>query len=249
MKRFIISTSAAVLFLSLAVSCKKDYLDKAPDDDLTLDKVFANRDYAQSFLSNIYASEPVERRMVDNDPNGNPFVGASDEMEQMYAPSFSNSINSGSWGPTTYTIDPWTANYVGIRKANLFIENIDKVPLDDVFTADARTRLKGEALFLRASCWREFQAKSLRAEDESLLERRLADCWDAVRASLSEAMVSADRLGTVLRRAGCPTTPEEIGLTPGFYASAVRNARFLRDRYTFLDLAAASGHPDVAAVT
>jgi len=100
-----------------------------------------------------------------------------------------------------------------------------------------------------ASCWREFQAKNLRAEDESLLERRLADRWDAVRASLSQAMVSADRLGAVLRRAGCPTTPDEIGLTPGFYASAVRNARFLRDRYTFLDLAAASGHPDVAAVT
>lgn len=146
----IVKTFAGVLLLSLGTACKKDYLDKAPDDDLTLAKVFANRDYAQSFLSNVYASEPVERRMVDNDPNGNPFVGASDEMEEMYAGSFSNSLNSGSWGPTTYTIDPWTANYVGIRKANLFIENIDKVPLDDVFTADARTRLKGEALFLRA---------------------------------------------------------------------------------------------------
>ena len=61
-------------------------------------------------------------------------------------------------------------------------------------------------------------------------------------------MVSADRIGTILRRAGCPTTPEEIGLTPAFYASAVRNARFLRDRYTFLDLAAASGHRDVTAL-
>jgi glycerol-1-phosphate dehydrogenase [NAD(P)+] len=98
------------------------------------------------------------------------------------------------------------------------------------------------------SCWREFQAKRMAAEDESRLECRLADRWDAVRGSVSDAMVSADRIGTILRRAGCPTAPEEIGLTPAFYASAVRNARFLRDRYTFLDLAAASGHPDVTAL-
>ena len=99
-----------------------------------------------------------------------------------------------------------------------------------------------------ASCWREFQAKRMAPEDESRLERRLADRWDAVRGSVGAAMVSADRIGATLRRAGCPTTPEEIGLAPAFYASAVRNARFLRDRYTFLDLAAASGHRDVTAV-
>jgi glycerol-1-phosphate dehydrogenase [NAD(P)+] len=60
-------------------------------------------------------------------------------------------------------------------------------------------------------------------------------------------MVPADRIRAVLRRADCPSTPEEIGLTPAFYASAVRNARFLRDRYTFLDLAADSGHRELAA--
>jgi glycerol-1-phosphate dehydrogenase [NAD(P)+] len=99
-----------------------------------------------------------------------------------------------------------------------------------------------------ASCWREFQAKPMAPEDESRFERRLADRWDAVRGSVVEAMVPAERIRAVLRRAGCPTTPEEIGLTPAFYASAVRNARFLRDRYTFLDLAATSGHRDLAAI-
>ena len=45
-----------------------------------------------------------------------------------------------------------------------------------------------------------------------------------------------------MKRAGGPTAPAEIGLAPDFYAAAVRNARFLRDRYTFLDLADDSGH-------
>jgi len=132
------------------VSCKKDFLNKAPDNDLSIAQVFQNKDYAQSFLSDIYASLPIEHRWVDNDPNGNPFVGASDELEQGYAPSFSNSMNTGAWNQNTYIVDPWTSNYTGIRKACIFIENIDQVPLDNQFTSDMRTRLKGEALFLRA---------------------------------------------------------------------------------------------------
>jgi glycerol-1-phosphate dehydrogenase [NAD(P)+] len=116
---------------------------------------------------------------------------------------------------------------------------------EPVTEGDLQRRFGAE---IGASCWREFQAKRMAPEDESRLERRLADRWDAVRRSVGAAMVSADRIGATLRRAGCPTTPEEIGLAPAFYASAVRNARFLRDRYTFLDLAAASGHRDVTAV-
>ena len=52
----------------------------------------------------------------------------------------------------------------------------------------------------------------------------------------------ASRLAAVLARVGGPATPAEIGLSAGFYAAAVRNARYLRNRYTFLDLAADSGH-------
>lgn len=88
--------------------------------------------------------------MVDPAENSNPFVGASDDMEEMYPNAFSNILNAGSLNTVSYTMNYWTDLYIGIRKANIFLENIDKVPTDDVFTADNRTRLKGEALFLRA---------------------------------------------------------------------------------------------------
>ena len=140
-----------LLFMCCAASCKKDFLNKAPDDDLTIDQVFANHDYAKNFLSNIYTAVPQEYRMVDPAENTNPFVGASDDMDQMYTRAFSNSMNDGTWNQTTtYTMNFWTDLYIGIRKANLFIENIDKVPVDDVFTASDRTKAKGEAIFLRA---------------------------------------------------------------------------------------------------
>lgn len=151
--KLLVKSMMVTLLLFVTASCKKDFLNKAPDDDLTIDKVFGNRDYAQNFLSNIYASLPKEQRQVDNDTKGNPYIGASDEMDQFYAPSFSNSMNAGSWNPTSYgnnLPDPWTENYNAIRKTNIFIENIDKVPLDDFFTEALRSRFKGEAIFLRA---------------------------------------------------------------------------------------------------
>jgi len=53
--------------------------------------------------------------------------------------------------------------------------------------------------------------------------------------------VAADRLGDIMRRIGGPRGASDIGLEPPFYAEAVRHARFLRNRYTFLDLAADAG--------
>ncbi|MBK7472598.1 MAG: hypothetical protein IPI73_20245 [Betaproteobacteria bacterium] len=44
-----------------------------------------------------------------------------------------------------------------------------------------------------------------------------------------------------MRRAGGPTRAADIGLDAAFYAGAVRHARFLRDRFTFLDLADDAG--------
>jgi len=95
---------------------------------------------------------------------------------------------------------------------------------------------------LGESCWREFAAKQRTAKADAKLERTLADRWDDIRASVGRAMIPTERIDAILRRAGCPTRSTQIGLFEAFYATAVRNARFLRDRYTFLDLAADSQH-------
>jgi glycerol-1-phosphate dehydrogenase [NAD(P)+] len=92
------------------------------------------------------------------------------------------------------------------------------------------------------SCWHEFAAKQMTPDGKARLERHLAGHWDEIRGSVGRAMIPAQRIRAVLQRAGCPTDPAQIGLSPAFYAEAVRNARFLRDRYTFLDLADDSGH-------
>jgi len=96
-----------------------------------------------------------------------------------------------------------------------------------------------------ASCWHEFDRKRLTADRLASLQRHLDTRWDEIRSSVRRAMIPAARIHEVLRRAGCALTPADIGVDDAFYAEAVRDARFLRDRYTFLDLAADSQHRDL----
>src|SRR5690606_7015786 len=106
--RLIITLGLSVLLFTVP-SCKKDFLDKTPDEDLTVEQVFSNSTFTQQFLANIYWHLPQELRMVDNpgadDPPANSFTGASDDMEMSYEGNFSNNMNAGTWNETTYTQD------------------------------------------------------------------------------------------------------------------------------------------------
>lgn len=54
MKRInIVCITLLMILLGVNTSCA-DYLDKAPDEDLTLDDVFTRENYAEQFLSSIY---------------------------------------------------------------------------------------------------------------------------------------------------------------------------------------------------
>ena len=91
------------------------------------------------------------------------------------------------------------------------------------------------------SCWREFEAKRLTVDTATDQSQRVADRWDNLLGDLRATMLPASTVAGVLGRVGGPATPADIGLSSDFYATAVRNARFLRNRYTFLDLADDSG--------
>jgi glycerol-1-phosphate dehydrogenase [NAD(P)+] len=111
--------------------------------------------------------------------------------------------------------------------------------------ASSTTRADLEDRFGREigeSCWREFEPKRLTGETAPALAQRAAQVWDDLRDDVGGASIPATMLAAIIKRAGGPTEPADIGLSPAFYAEAVRNARLLRNRYTFLDLADESGH-------
>jgi glycerol-1-phosphate dehydrogenase [NAD(P)+] len=94
---------------------------------------------------------------------------------------------------------------------------------------------------LGSACWREFAGKRLDETGAAALNARLEDGWESIRTRLAGVTRTSSTLAAVLDQAGAPTTPEALGWPPAFYRDAVRHAREIRDRYTFLDLAADSG--------
>jgi glycerol-1-phosphate dehydrogenase [NAD(P)+] len=76
------------------------------------------------------------------------------------------------------------------------------------------------------------------------LNAGLAEAWNTFVTHCESIAVSSHRLEAVLSAAGAPTGPESIGVDNDFYTAAVQHARELRNRYTFLDLAADAGELD-----
>lgn len=94
---------------------------------------------------------------------------------------------------------------------------------------------------LGESCWASFRPKCLTVQRARALNRRLAVDWPDIRARIEAVSRPAAELEAVLHRAGAPTRPADLGIPEAAYRDAVLHAREIRDRYTFLDLAADSG--------
>jgi glycerol-1-phosphate dehydrogenase [NAD(P)+] len=92
-----------------------------------------------------------------------------------------------------------------------------------------------------AKCWDEVFQK---ASDTDEVNHRLAEVWPELQERLAKVVRSPASIAKTLTQAGAPTDPAEIGWSRDYYTSAVRHAREIRARYTFLDLAAESGIMD-----
>ncbi|MBE6236914.1 MAG: RagB/SusD family nutrient uptake outer membrane protein [Bacteroidales bacterium] len=137
--KYIISALVAVL-----CSACDSYLDKGPEENLSIEQTFTERAYVERWLYNIYSGMPLEMNF-HRDSYRNPFVGGCDEMEVTTGTAACNLINTssvssvndfGTWGQTAYFA----------RRCNLFLEHIHLTPLEE----SEREEWKGEVHFMRA---------------------------------------------------------------------------------------------------
>jgi glycerol-1-phosphate dehydrogenase [NAD(P)+] len=80
--------------------------------------------------------------------------------------------------------------------------------------------------------------------DADQLARRLMllrERWPALRERLEQQLLPAGRLREMLKAAGCPSSPAEIGLPRSAFKETYHRAQMLRRRYTVLDLATETG--------
>ena len=111
-------------------------------------------------------------------------------------------------------------------------------PSWDAIETDIRTRLDGS---LAEHCVKETRTKYLDADG---LRRRLTaliESWDEVRAKLQSQLKPARELQTMLRQAGAPHVPDDIGLTAQQVQQTFLSAAYYRSRYSVLDLAREAG--------
>ena len=94
---------------------------------------------------------------------------------------------------------------------------------------------------LGASCWAEYAQKRLDRARAEELNALLSEQWGTIRERIGEVSMPARRMDEILAEAGAPRRPEELGWPREAYRRAVREAREIRNRYTFLDLAADAG--------
>ncbi|ACU04841.1 RagB/SusD family nutrient uptake outer membrane protein [Pedobacter heparinus] len=134
-----------VLVSTALLSCTKDFLDKTPDEDLTVAQVFADKNYAERWLYSCYVSLPLEINPIEGALGFNPFTGSSDDMEITSPAAASQILNNNSYSPANFLAD-YQYHYQVLRKINLFLENIGQTPVDQV----EKNKMIGEALFLRA---------------------------------------------------------------------------------------------------
>jgi glycerol-1-phosphate dehydrogenase [NAD(P)+] len=113
-----------------------------------------------------------------------------------------------------------------------------------VITADAAGEAEFKARYgetLGASCWAEFSQKRMTAAKAEALNDLLSSRWPEICDRIRDVLLTSDRLTSVLRQAGADLTPEAIHLSRSFYETALLRCREIRNRYTFLDLAAGAG--------
>ncbi|MDR1121191.1 MAG: RagB/SusD family nutrient uptake outer membrane protein [Dysgonamonadaceae bacterium] len=202
----------------LPINSCTDFLDKQPTEDMTLEEVFTKREYVERFMAATSAHLSIEL-WFDFQFGRNPFVGASDEMELTNTEAYSQSMNSGAWSPANVlNAMLWSTIWEGTRKTNLFLENIDKTPMDDA----EKSGWIGEMKFLRA--WFHFLGlrahgpipiikRSYKADEDftTIVREPLEDCVNFIADECDEAaaLLPATRNSAVLGR---PTSLAALAL-------------------------------------
>jgi glycerol-1-phosphate dehydrogenase [NAD(P)+] len=106
---------------------------------------------------------------------------------------------------------------------------------------DAEPALAAHHGPLWAAVREEARTKHRGAADRRQRFAMLQERWATLWATLGPRLPDPGLLRETLKRAGAPTTPEELGLSAGGVRRGLLAARDIRNRYTVLDLAAEVG--------
>jgi hypothetical protein len=184
-----------ILLLVLGLTSCDSFLDRAPDVNLDEEKVFTDFLNAQRFQADIY-SGLAKRFNAIGDYQPVPLSSAADESESNAGYHGTKPFNMGNYNGVDANISFY---YTAIRKANLFLKNVEKIPFPDAKTKDV---MVGEVYFLRAFYFNEMlkrfggmpimTEKELFVPGDDLMRPRntYRECFAFIMADLTKAINS-----------------------------------------------------------
>lgn len=146
---FFSKINLTLLFLVVfAVGCRKEFLDRGKKGELSYDTFFQTADHA------VWATNAIYQQYREWDCVAFPWIGAtdimSDDANKGSSPNdapYMQELDEFSFSPShTVPAQLWKGHYQAIGRANLAIENIPKIDMDEPL----KNRLVGEAKTLRA---------------------------------------------------------------------------------------------------
>jgi glycerol-1-phosphate dehydrogenase [NAD(P)+] len=90
-------------------------------------------------------------------------------------------------------------------------------------------------------CWQDIQSKLTDDERAVRLNERLQAIWPSLKSEIAAVRRPAAQVEAALAKVEAPRQYSTIGLSRAIFRDAILHAREIRNRYTFLDLAADSG--------
>lgn len=117
-----------LIFLS---SCE-DFLDREVSTHLNEELVFTNYKTATYVAAAVYSDLPDGFTEVWGSGSSAMIASATDEAEFAIQTHNVQKFNTGSWLPSNLPDNPYSKYYEGIRKANNFLKNADRINYDAV---------------------------------------------------------------------------------------------------------------------
>ncbi|WP_324762329.1 sn-glycerol-1-phosphate dehydrogenase [Sinorhizobium meliloti] len=126
------------------------------------------------------------------------------------------------------------------RLQRIFLDS-DKPPVVRPTKIDPSEMARRMGDDIAAQCYAEIQPKIFDAASAGEINEKLSELWPTLRRELEAFALPVAEMERLLRDAGGPMTAADLGLPADTYREAVLHCREMRNRYTFLDIAADAG--------
>jgi glycerol-1-phosphate dehydrogenase [NAD(P)+] len=100
---------------------------------------------------------------------------------------------------------------------------------------------------IATQCHGELTKKAFTKDSAAVFNENLKNLWPTLRDELKPFIIPVSEIDQMLKAAGGPRSARDLELPVEFYREAVRHNREMRNRFSFVDIAADAGLLDAFA--